>query len=87
MSFWVGGFHLGLLSLFFMLFFEPVDLTGDEATETFFVDEALDDFFDRTFGATLIDFGADFARTYFLTIRQKEGVYILIIFFRNSPSV
>jgi hypothetical protein len=41
MSFWVGGFHLGLLSLFFVLFFEPVDLTGDEATETFLVDEAL----------------------------------------------
>jgi hypothetical protein len=68
MSFWVGGFHLGLLSLFLMLFFEPVDLTGDEATETFLVDEALDDFFDRTLGATLIDLGADFARTCFLTI-------------------
>jgi hypothetical protein len=64
----VGGFHLGLLSLFFVLFFEPVDLTGDEATETFLVDEAFDDFFDRTLGATLIDFGADFARTCFLTI-------------------
>lgn len=83
MSFWVGGFHLGLLSFFF----EPVDLTGDEATETFLVDEVLDDFFDRTFGAALVDFGADFARTCFLTILWKKGVYILIVFFRNLPSV
>jgi hypothetical protein len=63
----LGGFHLGLLS-FLILFFEPVDLTGDEATETLLVDEALDDFFDRTLGAVLIDFGADFARACFFTM-------------------
>ena len=65
MVFLVGLFHLGLQ----LDAADLTDLTGEEATETLLVEEALELFLERILGAAdLTDLGADFARFCVLTI-------------------